>query len=321
MSSSRTLRRLLLGGMLCVIGVTMLSAQSIEVPITQLTWFDRTGRQVALVGEPAAHGDLELSPDGRWAAVNLWTIPDRTLSFRIWVYDLEKRGRRRLSPTESDHAALSWSPDGSRVIYNMRNESGRFLLLEKRVDETGPGQALLEDGFSKWPMGWSPDGRFLLYSIAAQSSATKSTDLWVLPLTGDRKPFPYLQTPFSDDMGRLSPDGHWMAYVSNQSGRYEVSVAPFPGPGDPVPISKDGGSYPRWRRDGRELYYWRPDETASPTGSTVRATLVAVDVNGQGTRFERGTMRDLFSARVGRMRYPYDVSSDGQRFLVNRLVE
>ncbi len=135
-------------------------------------------------------------------------------------------------------------------------------------------------------------------------------DLWVLPLSGDQKPFPFLQTEFIENNGQFSPDGRWIAYESDESRRREIYVAPFPGPGGKRQISTAGGSYPRWRGDGKEIFYLAPYNK-----------LMAAEVNGQGATLEVGAVRALFEARRGGPGNVYDVTADGQRFLVNTAVE
>jgi hypothetical protein len=133
----------------------------------------------------------------------------------------------------------------------------------------------------------------------------------VLPLTGDRKPFPLLQTQFGEAAGRISPDGRWVAYRSNESGRNEIYVAPFPGPGGKWQISTAGGYYPRWRHDGSEIFYLTPDNR-----------LMAASVNGKGAGFEVGAVKLLFATRiVFAGGYQYDGSADGQRFLIDTAPE
>lgn len=193
---------------------------------------------------------------------------------------------------------------GRRIVYVKRRSGEASLdLFQKASDGAGGEQAVLEDGMNKYPLSWSPDGRFLLYA-AAPGSPTTGDDLWVLPLFGDRKPFPYLETRFSEFYGLFSPDGRWVAYTSNESGRTEVYVAAFPGAGGKRQISTAGGSFPRWRRDGREIFYLDPTNR-----------LMAATVNGQGARFEVASVTALFETRsLGNS--PYDVSPDGQRFLI-----
>ena len=151
--------------------------------------------------------------------------------------------------------------------------------------------------------GWSPDGRFILF---ANSSAKTARDIWAVPLDGDRKPFVVVQTGFEETAGRFSPDGHWIAYTSNESGRNEVYVQPFPGPGRNWQISTGGGNPPQWRDDGREIFYAAPDNR-----------MMAVSVRINGSIIEAGTPVALFTRRGSQ----YTASPDGQRFLSNTPLE
>lgn len=153
--------------------------------------------------------------------------------------------------------------------------------------------------------GWSPDGRFLLYEI---DDPKTTWDLWVLPMSDGGKPRPFLQAEFRQEYARFSPDGRWVAYRSNESGRFEIYVAPFPGPGGKWQVSTDGGDFPLWRRDGREIFYLTPD-----------SMIVAATVNGQGSSFEVGAVLPLFETRPPNRAFV--VSGDGQRFLINTDVD
>jgi len=221
----------------------------------------------------------------------------------------------RFDPAEE--WAPIWSPDGSRVVFNSRRKA-HLDLYEKASSGVGAEVELLADSLNKWPEDWSPDGRFILFGVAA--AAQTGRDLWVLPMFGDRKPFPFLQTQFSVGSGRFSPDGRWIAFASNESGRAEVYVAPFTGAGGAPSgaaalatlggkwqISTAGGQGPQWRRDGKEIFYLAPDKK-----------VMGAAVGGEGT-FEVGAVRPLFDTPASIV--GYDVSPDGQRFLVNTLVE
>jgi Tol biopolymer transport system component len=149
----------------------------------------------------------------------------------------------------------------------------------------------------------------LLYSTGLGGPV--GSDVWVLPLFGDRKPFPFLQTSFGETFPQFSADGRWIAYGSNESGRFEVYVAPFPGPGGKWMVSTAGGTQPRWMQDGTEIFYLAPDDK-----------LMTAAVNGRGSAFEVAAVRPMFQARARLgQRYSYAVSPDGQRFLVNTLAE
>ena len=274
--------------------------------VSQLVWFDRTGKQLSVLGERAEdYGDLELSPDGRRATVSLF---DSAVKNRdIWIFDVARGIRTRFTFDQAEENQAIWSPDGSDVIFNS-NRAGNSDVYRKASNGAGSEEVIQADSISLFPLSWSRDGRFVLYS---RLNSGLTNDLWVRPLDGDRKPFPFLQTPFNEYPAAFSPDGRWIAYASNESGRSEVYVMPFPGPGGKWQVSTAGGSYPRWRRDGAELFYLAADNR-----------LMAATVNGQGSGFEVGAVRPLFATRARTARrYMYDVSADGQRFLINTLVE
>jgi len=278
---------------------------------TQLVWFDRSGKRIGTLGEQARYGDLELASDGKRATVSLFEPPRRTRD--IWLFDITRDLRTRFTFDPAEEWSSVWSPDGNRIVFSSRRKE-HFDLYQKASSGSGAEEALLVDSRDKFPVDWSPDGRFILFGVG-DSGATG--DIWVLPLFGDRKPFPFLQTPFGENPGRFSPDSRWIAYESDESGRREVYVAPFQGrsetPGSKWQISTTGGTQPRWRRDGKEIFYLAPDKR-----------LMAAEVNGQGSAFEKGAVRSLFATRAPSTINPrsaYDVSPDGQRFLVNTLAE
>jgi Tol biopolymer transport system component len=287
---------------------------------TQLVWFDRSGKQVSVLGDQAGYLDLALAPDGGRAAVSLFERAQRTRD--IWLFDIARGLRTRFTFDPGDERASIWSPDGSRVVFTSPRK-GHFDLYQKASSGAGHEDELLVDGLDKYPGDWSPDGRFILFGVGATGA---TSDLWVLPLFGDRKPFPFLQTPFGEVPGRFSPDGRWIAYASDESGRSEVYVAPFPerggspsaaaatrSPGGKWQISTAGGSQPRWRSDGKEIFYLSPDKR-----------LMAAAVRSQGSAFDVDVVRSLFDTRALQTinaRSAYGVSPDGQRFLVNTRVE
>ena len=272
---------------------------------SQLTWFDRTGKVVAALGDRAKYGDVELSPDGTRAAISLL---DSSLGTRdLWVFDVARWTRTRLTSDRAEVNTPIWSPDGDRVVFDS-SRRGPLELYEKASSGLGAEKVVLVDRRNKFPASWSPDGRFILYMV--DDGEPSGWDLWVLPLFGDQKPFPFLQTSFNEVQGQFSPDGRWVMYASNDSGRYEVYVAPFPGPGPARQISSGGGMWARWRHDGLEVFYLAPD-----------GKLMSNVVNARGSTFDAGTARPLFDARPRMVRWPYGVSPDGQRFLVNTLVE
>jgi hypothetical protein len=181
-------------------------------------------------------------------------------------------------------------------------------LIAKPSSGVGTEQVLLEGNSGEYPDSWSADGQFILYEL---NDPKTSWDLWILPWA-DRRPRPVIQMSLRQEAGRFSPDGRWIAYQSTESGRSEVYVVPFPGAGSKWQISGAGGTAPRWRHDGREVFFLAPDYT-----------LMAASVNGEGPAFEIGAVRSLFKASLFRNpgNFPHDVSADGQRFLVNTAPE
>lgn len=270
---------------------------------SQLGWFDRSGKQLARLGDPGTYADVHLSADAKRVAISL---ADSSATIRdLWLFDVGRGLRTRFTFDPAQNIAPVWSPDGSRVVFSS-NRKGVSDLYLKAASGAGNDELLLSDALNKTPAGWSPDGRFILYNRGRGLTGPPDSDLWILPLLGDRKPYPFLQTRFNEVGGFFSSDGRWIAYVSNESGRNEVYVTPFPGPGGKWQISTTGGNFLRWRRDGKEIFYLALDNR-----------LMAAAVNGQGAAFEVGDVRPLFTMQVAGPRFPYDVSPDGQRFLVN----
>jgi Tol biopolymer transport system component len=277
----------------------------------QLTWFDTSGRQLGTVGNPGRYGDLQLSPDGTRAVVTLF---DSVNSSRdLWLVDLARDLMTRFTFTREDEQGGVWSPDGSRVAFRS-NRSGSFNIYEKRSDGAGEENLISAGKVPQTPLSWSPDGKFLLFVTglvpdpapgAAATGGVVGTDLWVMPSAGDRKPFPFLTGPYSAVPARFSPNGQWVAYVSNESGRLEVYVASFPGPGSKSQVSRQGGQNPIWSRDGKQLFY-----------VTLDAQLMAVPVTLTSSRPDFGVARPLFSVRQGGPRSFYDVTADGRILMI-----
>lgn len=271
---------------------------------SQLVWFDRTGKRIESVGGLADHLGLELSPDGKQVAVPVLDSTQGTHD--LWLYDVTGGRRTRFTSDPADENWLIWSPDGSRVVFNSFGRE-RLELRQSPSSGTRTEEVLLDDAEGKWPVSWSPDGRFIL---VVKNGSETGNDVWVLPLFGDRKPYPFLQTAVAENWAAFSPDGKWVAYSSTQTGQAEVYVTPFPAKGRQWRVSTDGGSQARWRRDGHELFYLAPDRT-----------LMAAVVNGQGSEFSIGAVEPLFEFRFPYGQYhAFDVSADGQRFLINRLI-
>src|SRR5262245_44035371 len=271
----------------------------------QLVWFDRYGKRLGMLGDPDFYRDADLSPDGKKVAVDIRdTRHDRQ---DIWLYDVAHGLKTRFTLDSVPGSVPLWSPDGSRIVY-CSNRKGHFNLYQKAANGDGAEEALVESSVTKYPTSWSRDGRFVLYFTTGDSK-TRS-DLWVLPMFGERKPFPFLQTEAMEVWGEFSPDGRWIAYVSSESGQGGVYIKPFPGPGGKQQVSIAGGSVTRWRGDGKELFYLAADNR-----------LMAAEVKIEGSILEVGTVRTLFEIKPARQGRDFDVTADGQRFLVNTLVK
>jgi Tol biopolymer transport system component len=221
----------------------------------------------------------------------------------VWLIDTMRGVPRRLTFDPAIEGEPIFSPDGKRVVYVSDRKVNVWDMYERSADGSGGETPLFESGENKHPLDWSSDGRYILY----QSDSPKTdADLWALPLVGDRKQVMVAQTAFDEVDGRFSPNGRWLAFVSNEGGRGEIYVQPFPGPGSKSQVSAGGGTMPRWRRDGRELFYVAPD-----------SRLMAVSITPRESALGAAAPSALFTLpkAVG-----YEPSLDGQRFLVNAVV-
>jgi eukaryotic-like serine/threonine-protein kinase len=267
----------------------------------QLAWFDRAGKDIGRIGDPRDEIALKLSPDQMRVAV---AQRDAQGQVDIWLIDLTRDTSTRF--TFHQGSLPLWSPAGSRIVFNS-NRSGVWDLYEKAFSGAGD-DLLLKSSDAKRPTDWSLDGRYILYETRQPNTRIA---LWALPLEGDRKPRPVLQTEFNEVSGQFSPDGRWIAYGSDESTPAQIYVQGFLHVGGKFQISTNGGSWPRWRRDGRELFYLSPDRK-----------MMAVDVKSTATTFEAARPRELFQTRVAApYAAPYDVTADGQRFLMSTLDE
>ncbi len=284
-------------------GVLAYQAGAVESG-SQLAWHGRSGKPLGALGDTARYAGQALSPDGKRVAVDL---SDQTSNIDIWLIEVARGLRTRFTLDRGIDISPVWSSDGKHLAFTS-NRKGHLDLYRKAASGIGNEELLLESGFEKFPQSFSSDGRFLLY-YTLDNSRNKG-DLWILPLTGERKPFPFSQSEFNETYCAFSPDGHWVVYESDESGRSEIYIAPFPGPGGKRQVSASGGSQPRWRRDGKEIFFLAPD-----------GKLMAAEVIGQGESLEIVTVRALFQTRVTGPGYQYDVAVDGQRFLINTLVD
>jgi serine/threonine protein kinase/Tol biopolymer transport system component len=268
---------------------------------SRLLWFDRDGKELSAVGDPGDYSDTMLSPGGDRLAFVL--SDPRAGKADIWIRDLARGASSRFTFDPAVDISPLWSPDGKTIVFSS-DRGGQFDLYTKAAGGGGQEQPLLHSEEMKVACDWSRDGRY----IAFQSLGKKTNwDLWVLPTSGDRKPILFLQTPFNETRPAFSPDGKWLAYQSNESGRPEIYVQNFPGPGGKWQVSTAGGVEPAWRADGKELFYGGLDQK-----------LMAVEIQA-GETFEAGVPRALFHATVQpirNVRSHYLASADGQRFLL-----
>ena len=269
----------------------------------QLTWFDRAGQIAGNLGTPGFINWGAISPDGNTVAVD--RRDDANGIFDIWLHDLTRQTASRFTfgPRTNDFPV--WSPDGSHVAF-FSTRDGVGHPFQKVTSGTGQDE-ILSPPVGDPPLGtrlddWSSDGRYLILGTAGDPKT--KYDEWVLPLFGDRKPSPYLHTEFNEQYARLSPNGQWLAYTSDESKRSEIYVQTFPTPGGKWQVSTSSGDHSVWSRDGKELYFVSSD-----------GKMMAVDVKGSGAKFEAGVPKPLFDVRLPGGNAWFDVSRDG-RFLI-----
>jgi Tol biopolymer transport system component len=261
----------------------------------ELTWFNREGKVLGTVGQPDRYTTIRISPDGKGVAASRVDAAGR---FDVWRIEFARSAPNRLT-FDGNGYLTAWSPDDRRIFYGKDGS-----IFETEANGTGQGTAAIQTQHPAFVSDWSTDGRYLMYQ---ESSPETQEDLWIVPTTGDRKPVPYLKTPFNEIDGQFSPDGKWVAYTSDESGgRNEVYVRAFPAGAAKFPVSNSGGDIPRWRQDGRELFYRALD-----------GRLMAASVRPVAQGLEFGTPVALFPTvpPAGIFAYPYDVSPDGQRIL------
>jgi serine/threonine protein kinase/Tol biopolymer transport system component len=281
----------------------LLVAQSgADAALSQLTWFDRKGNAVGSVGKPDVYGNVFLSPNGRSVAVDKTDMA--SMNTDIWTYELQRDSAKRLTFDPAIDAAPIWSPDGSEFVFC----SDRQLLFGLYVKDSNGAhdeKSIVHDEVPDFPSDWSRDGKYILYF--------RFTDLWFTPFP-ELKSSLFLKAPSALRNAQFSPDGKWVAYASNESGKWEIYVTSFPDARGRWQVSSGGGEQPRWRGDGKELFFLSLD------GKMMAAPVTL------GANFDVGTPVALFQSTP---RQPvlvfdffvYDVSRDGQRFLINTQVK
>jgi Tol biopolymer transport system component len=263
-------------------------------------WFDRSGKSSLAYSGPGYFGGISLAPDGNLLASG---ISDGTRQ-DIWSIDLRRKTTLRLTEGPGNKSLPVWSPDGKSIAY-VSDEHGVRDLYLKQVDGSRPAELLLGSDEEKFPYSWTPDGRFFAY--ASYKINVGVIAIWILPMTGDRKPFPFLKSEFSFSGACFSPDGKWLAYHSDVSNRSEVYVTAFPGPGRRVQVSVEGGRAARWRSDGKELYFIAPDNT-----------LMAAALRVTGSDFVAERPTPLFRIPVNDLLSQYDISRDSRFIAVSQ---
>ena len=279
-------------------GGLLVAQNSSEVSLSQLIWFDRQGNQIGLVGKPDVYGNVSLSPDGKSVAVDKTDTGNQNTD--VWIYQLQGDTIKRVTFDPAIDSMPVWSPDASQLVFGSSRQNV-FDLYLKNADGAQAEKPVEHADVDEYPNDWSRDGRYLLY--------TRGKDLWFLTFP-ELKSTLFLKAISTLQNGHLSPDGKWVAYASNESGKWEIYVTSFPEARGKWQVSSRGGEQPRWRGDGKELFYLSSD-----------GKVIAVPVKG-GTNFDAGAPVALFQANARETAATteqtfYDVTRDGQRFLIN----
>jgi Tol biopolymer transport system component len=283
-------------------GLLIYQAGSALPGSSRLLWFDAGGKQIGEVGRQSDYLSPRLSPDGKRLA---YSSPLSRGINNLWLFDISRGIQTRLTFSTATDFNPTWSPDGNTIAF-ASNRDGNFHLYQQRADGSGQVTPLLVDAAVEDYPDWSADGSYLFFERTEQRPGAH-TEIWALPLSGDRKPFPVVQIPSNAIVPVLSPDGKWVAYTSDETGATNLFVVPFRHGSGKWQISSEGGFFPRWRRDGKVLYYVSRD-----------FNLMAAEVSGNGDSFSVGLVRPLFTVNVvyGVGNF-YDVTRDGKSFLVN----
>ena len=270
---------------------------------TELVWFDRKGKRLGKIGDARAYRDLQLAPDEKTVSVTI--SPPNSAKTDVWLLDPIRQLSKRFTLDASGGYGAVWTPDGKQVIYASRRQDAADLYRQA-VSGSEAGQLLLRDDTEKIPLQVSTDGKYLLYSTPLGAAAGR---LFVLPLSGEAKPRRFSEQVRNNTPAMISPDGRWLAYVSDETNRREIYVTTFPDGRGKWQVSTEGGDNPRWRADSRELFF------------TAANKLLSVDVADTADRFDAGPVRPLFDVRVPATqlgtRSSYVPTKDGQRFLFN----
>ncbi len=266
----------------------------------ELVWVDRQGHRTGVAAPVAAYESIALSPDGKRIAFDRYGSTNQD----VWVHDIERQLSSRFTTQGAFNNVPVWSPDGGTIAF-ATGRNGGLDIYQRKVGATGDDDAVLRVNAIPilFPSDWSRDGRYLMYY---RTDTKTRLDTWVLPLFGDRTPMKILGTPYNESQGQFAPDGKSFAFVSDESGQPQVYLQSFPSPTRRAQVSTGGGTQPRWRPDGRELFYLAPD-----------GKMMSVSIRGNDT-FETDAPRPMFNTPLDSraLRQSYAVSPDGQRFLL-----
>ena len=293
--------------------------QGVAVGERQLVWLDRSGKKLGVAGKAGNPIDLRLSPDGRRVAIAQYD--DQSRNYDIWIHELSRDVPTRFTFDPALHRLPIWSPDGLQIVF-ASNRKGQWNIYRKAASGAGAEEIVLDSNFNKIATDWSPDGKCIVFFTTGDKRT--NVDSWILKLPpgysgGTSEAIPFLRTEFNEGQGAtFSPDGKWLAYQSDASGKNQVYVRPSSGSGGQWQISTAGGTRPHWRRDGKEIFYLGED-----------GRLTAAEIRENGSALELGAVRPLFKVdavtNVGGISFldgsAYDVTADGQRFLVNVFLE
>jgi Tol biopolymer transport system component len=273
---------------------------------SQAIWFDRKGNPTGSVGDPGLIGSIRLSPEGTRLLLTRRDL--RTQVGDIWLEELSRQAPQRITFDNETHIGVAWSPDGKEIIYGKGGGGRPFDVYRLSLLDSGGPQEFLASPSIENPNDWSGDGRY----IVLQQVRKTRWDLILARSDGTSPPIPWLATPFDEVSAQFSPDGKWIAYASNESGRYEIYVRPFPGPGAAIRVSVHGGRAPVWRRDGREVFFLSREDS-----------LMAAPLTN-GSPIKPGPPVRLFPTKVvpslPGTSSVFEVSRDGQQFLINTRV-
>ncbi len=265
---------------------------------------DREGIVLDTVGELSVQYDQRYSPDEEKIVISIEDVANSNVD--LWLYDVKRKIQTRFTFDSTLDASPIWSPDGKRIAFRS-DRSGKPGIYIKNVSGLGEIEKVFESKNECWPSTWSPDGKYILFMFNDENSMF---DTWVVTVSGEKEPYPFLTTPFEEFDPSFSPDGRWMAYASNETGVEQVYVTPFPGPGTKWQVSINEGDRPLWRSDGKELFYLNNKDE-----------IMTAEVDGSQSTFQIGEVKKMFPVSTSKPGSVYDVTNNGQRFIVNTVLQ